>query len=65
MIITLSGTDGVGKSTQLQKILNILENLKIDYRVMYVRGGRTPISKLYRNIIIKHKPIILVNCHCV
>lgn len=55
MIITLSGTDGVGKSTQLQKILNVLENLKIDYRVMYVRGGRTPISKLYRNIILKHK----------
>lgn len=56
MIITLSGTDGVGKSTQLQKIIVLLESLKIDYRVMYVRGGKTPISKLYRNIIFKHKP---------
>ncbi len=56
MIITLSGTDGVGKSTQLQKILNLFETIKIDYRVMYVRGGRTPISRLYRNIILKHKP---------
>lgn len=51
MIIAFSGTDGIGKSTQLEKILNLLEHDSIDYRVKYIRGGCTTFAKLYRHLI--------------
>ncbi len=51
MIITLSGTDGVGKSTQLLKIMELLKSRGIDFRVQYVRGGKTPLTIIYQRIL--------------
>ena len=51
MIITFSGTDGVGKSTQIKWIQKYLENKSIDYRIQYVRGGHTKIVKMYKQFI--------------
>ncbi len=53
MIITFSGTDGVGKSTQLLKIMELLKSRGIDFRVQYVRGGNTPSTIIYQKIVSK------------
>ncbi len=53
MIITLSGTDGVEKKHTIAKNSHLVRDSKDRFRVMYVRGRRTPINKLYRNIILK------------
>jgi dTMP kinase len=51
MIITFSGTDGVGKSTQLFKAMDFLKSRGIDFRVQYVRGGNTPVIQTYRKAV--------------
>ena len=55
MILTLSGTDGVGKSSVGTRIMRYLEEKKIDYRTLYVRGAMTPLSSLYKRIFCKRK----------
>lgn len=55
MIITLSGTDGVGKSAQLERIMRSFEEEKIDYRTLYVRVGNTPLASLYKRLFCKQK----------
>ena len=53
MIVTLSGSDGVGKSTQLRMLLKRLDAEKRKYKVMYVRVGRTPVSKWYKRVVFR------------
>ena len=52
-IITFSGTDGAGKSTQIGVYTKYLEEKKIEYRVIWGRGGWTPGVELIKRIVRK------------
>jgi thymidylate kinase len=51
VIYSFSGTDGVGKSTQIVMLAKYLQCANVDYRILYVRGGKTPLCVRYKKII--------------
>lgn len=60
MIITFSGMDGAGKTTQINKLIFKLKNQKKDVSYIWARGGYTPgfefIKKIIRKIFVKSLP---------
>ncbi len=50
MIISMSGTDGVGKSTQLLRAFGALSDKKLDPYIIYARVGATPICSAYKSL---------------
>ena len=42
MLISFSGVDGAGKSTQISLIANLLSNNNIPFTYLWARGGYTP-----------------------
>ena len=61
MIITFSGTDGVGKSTQIVNAMKLFKSKGIDFRVQYVRGGNTPVIQAFRRATSRGSRVRLVN----
>lgn len=61
MIITFSGTDGVGKSTQIVNAMKLFKSKGIEFRVQYVRGGNTPVIQAFRGAISRGSRVRLVN----
>jgi len=53
MIVTFSGMDGAGKTTQINKLISNLENNKKDVSYIWARGGYTPGFELLKKIIRK------------
>ena len=51
MIITFSGTDGAGKSTQISYLERYLINENKKYKTLWARGGYTPIFSFIKKII--------------
>jgi len=51
MFITLEGSEGVGKTSNLEYIKNLLENAQIDYIVTREPGG-TPMGEALRNMLL-------------
>ena len=51
MIITFSGTDGAGKSTQISYLEKYLSKEKKKYITLWARGGYTPIFSFIKKII--------------
>jgi len=49
--VTFEGTEGVGKSTQLQNAANTLEQLGVEYRVTREPGG-TPMAEAIRELLL-------------
>ena len=43
-LITFSGLDSAGKSTQIDKVINYLNLKKQKVRLVWSRGGYTPFS---------------------
>jgi dTMP kinase len=60
MIITFSGTDGAGKSTQIKLLEKQLKNNNKKYKTVWARGGYTPLfsyaKKLLRILLPKKIP---------
>ena len=60
MIIVFSGTDGSGKSTQIEMISNYLESNQYKIKVVWGRGGYTPLfsslKKILRVLLTKKIP---------
>lgn len=54
-IVTFSGTDGAGKSTQIEAYQKYLEEKKIKHRVIWGRGGWTPGVELIKKLVRKDK----------
>lgn len=61
MIITFSGTDGIGKSTQIVNAMKLLKSKGIEFRVQYVREGNTPVIKAFRKATSRGSSMQLVN----
>lgn len=53
MIVTFSGMDGSGKTTQINKLISKLGNQKKDVSYIWARGGYTPGFELLKKIIRK------------
>lgn len=53
MIVTFSGMDGAGKTTQINKLVSKLENQKKDVSYIWARGGYTPGFELLKKIVRK------------
>tara|TARA_X000000368_G_scaffold417141_1_gene412726 strand:+ start:5499 stop:6158 length:660 start_codon:yes stop_codon:yes gene_type:complete len=53
MIVTFSGMDGAGKTTQINKLISKLENQKKDVSYIWARGGYTIGFELLKKIIRK------------
>ena len=53
MIVTFSGMDGAGKTTQINKLISKLENHKKHVSYIWARGGYTPGFELLKKIIRK------------
>lgn len=53
MIVTFSGMDGAGKTTQINKLISKLENHKKDVSYIWARGGYTLGFELLKKIIRK------------
>lgn len=51
MLITISGPDGVGKSTYLKEITKIFEENHINYDIVYIRGNQTKIYRFFKKIL--------------
>lgn len=50
-IISFSGIDSAGKSTQIEKVKNIYEKRQRKYKVIWSRGGYTSIFEFLKKII--------------
>ena len=55
-LITLSGIDCAGKSTQIEKLKNHFVKKKIKVKVIWSRGGYTPLFNILKNILRKINP---------
>ena len=53
MIVTFSGMDGAGKTTQINKLISNIENNNKDVSYIWARGGYTPGFELIKKIIRK------------
>ena len=60
MIITFSGTDGAGKSTQIALLSSFIESKRRKSKIVWARGGYTPlfsfIKKILRLVLSKNIP---------
>lgn len=55
LMISFSGTDGAGKSTQIEAYTAYLEKHKIPYRSIWGRGGWTPGVEFIKRIVRRDK----------
>ena len=53
MFIAFSGLDGSGKSTQISKVVNYYLKKNFKVKVVWSRGGYTPIFNVLKNILRK------------
>jgi len=53
MIITFSGLDGAGKSTQIDRLVKRFEGDKIQVKVLWARGGYTPLFENLKKALRK------------
>lgn len=51
MIIAMSGLDGAGKSTQIAQLTEHLKDRRIFPRVIWARGGYTPLFEILKKLI--------------
>ena len=58
--ITLEGTEGVGKSTNLQFIQSVLEQHQIDYQLTREPGG-TPLAEEVRELLLANRDEIVAD----
>ena len=60
MLISFSGVDGAGKSTQISLIANLLSNNNIPFTYLWARGGYTPgfetLKRFVRSVFPTHLP---------
>ena len=60
MLISFSGIDGAGKSTQISLVANLLSNNKISATYLWARGGYTPgfetLKRFVRYVFPTHLP---------
>jgi thymidylate kinase len=56
MIISFSGLDGAGKSTQIDLLVKHLEEKGKKTKYLWSRGGYTPIFNLMKNVLRKVRP---------
>ena len=60
-LITLSGLDSAGKSTQIDKVINYLNLKKQKVRLVWSRGGYTPIFHRIKILLRKLNPNSIPN----
>lgn len=53
MIISFSGTDGVGKSTQMERLIELLKINRKRFHTLHVRENQTPFSHFIGKLITK------------
>lgn len=53
MIIAFSGTDGAGKSTQIERLKNVLDARGTPQRFVWARGGYTPIMLRLKGLVLR------------
>ena len=51
MIITFSGTDGAGKSTQITLLSNFIYGKNRRYKIVWARGGYTPVFSFIKKVV--------------
>lgn len=53
MIISFSGADGVGKSTQMERLIELLKGNRKQFHTIHVRESQTPLSHFFGKLIAK------------
>ena len=53
MIIAISGLDGAGKSTQIYELSKRLKHRNIKFKIIWARGGYTPLFEFLKKILRK------------
>ena len=56
MLISFSGVDGAGKSTQISLIANLLSNNNIPFTYLWARGGYTPGFETLKRFVLLSSP---------
>ena len=51
MIVVFSGTDGSGKSTQIEMLINEFRNQGFRTKYIWARGGYTPLFSVLKKIL--------------